>query len=118
MLLDRYFEEKIARLEENSNRELDEVMTRAKSSVEECSKVRVKLDNLVKEKGRSDRKVSELNVKLAKTSSDLKEERQMNESLRKNQSEWQEKTKKAEIKASVIEHQKEAEIKDLRVSEY
>ena len=92
------------------------MLTRAKSSVEECSKVRVKLDHVSKEKGRSDRKVSELNAKLAKTSSELKEELQMNESLRKNQSEWQDRTKKAEVKASVVQHQKEAEITDLKVS--
>ena len=40
---------------------------------------------------------------------------QMNESLRRNQSDWQERTKRAEVKAAVLEKQKDAEIQDLKV---
>jgi len=110
----RYFEEKLARVEENASRELDEVLTRAKSSAEECDKVKVKLDSVSKEKGRTDRRVTELNLKLSKAATDLSEERQMNESLRRNQSDWQERTKRAEVKAAVLEKQKDAEIQDLK----
>ena len=50
---------------------------RAKSSAEECDKVKVKLDSVSKEKGRTDRRVTELNLKLSKAATDLSEERQV-----------------------------------------
>ena len=45
----RYFEEKIARLEGDTHREIDEVMNRARSSVEESTHLKNQVSSLLKE---------------------------------------------------------------------
>ena len=44
-----------------------------------------KLSTLTKEKAKAEHKLTQLNVKVAKLTSDLKDEMTMNENLRKNQ---------------------------------
>merc|ERR1712141_324558 len=51
----RYFEEKIARLEGDTHREIDEVMNRARSSVEESTHLKNQVSSLLKEKNKSDK---------------------------------------------------------------
>ena len=102
-------------MEENANREMDEVLSRAKASMEETVKVRTKLESVSKEKLKSEKKVTELSSKLTKTSTELKEERQMNESLRQNQTDWQNKMQRTERKVKDISSEKDQQIKDLQV---
>lgn len=56
-----------------------------RSSVEEAKEMESKLSTLTKEKAKAEHKLTQLNVKVAKLTSDLKDEMTMNENLRKNQ---------------------------------
>ena len=56
-----------------------------RSSVEEAKEMESKLSTLTKEKAMAEHKLTQLNVKVAKLTSDLKDEMTMNENLRKNQ---------------------------------
>ena len=56
-----------------------------RSSVEEAKDMEAKVTALTKDKAKAEHKLNQLNTKLAKLSSELKDERHMNESLRQNQ---------------------------------
>jgi len=110
----RYFEEKIARLEGDTHREIDEVMNRARSSVEESTHLKNQVSSLLKEKNKSDKKLSDLQSKLNKTSRQLEEEKHMNKSLCQNQSEWQTKVEKSQKEMEVAQAKKDREIQELQ----
>ncbi len=110
----RYYEEKIERLEEHAHQEMEEVMNRARSSVEESKTMEASLTVVSKEKAKSDQKVSQLSTKLSKLTTELKEEKQLNESLRKNQSEWQAKMTKMEKEMNSSSEEKDKQISDLQ----
>ena len=111
----RYFEEKIARLEGDTHREIDEVMNRARSSVEESTQLKNQVSALLKEKTKSEKKLSELQSKLNKTSRQLEEEKHMNKSLCQNQNDWQTKVAKSQKEMEAKEAKKDKEIKELQV---
>lgn len=113
----RYFEEKIARVEQDAHREIEEVMTRARTSVEESKVMEEKLKALAKEKTKMDTKLTGISSKMSKVLSELSEEKQMNESLRRNQSEWQKKVDKYEKEVKELKETKDKEVTDLQVSE-
>jgi len=110
----RYFEEKIARLEGDTHREIDEVMNRARSSVEESTQLKNQVSALLKEKTKSEKKLSELQSKLNKTSRQLEEEKHMNKSLCQNQNDWQTKVAKSQKEMEAKEAKKDKEIKELQ----
>ncbi len=62
----RYYEEKISRLEEHTNHELDEMTARTRSSVEESKAMEAKLATAVKEKSKADQKIAQLTARIAK----------------------------------------------------
>jgi chromosome segregation ATPase len=53
--------------------------------VEEAKEMEAKVSTLAKEKAKAEHKLNQLNQKLSKLATELKDERHMNESLRKNQ---------------------------------
>ena len=112
----RYFEEKIARIEGDAHREIDEVMNRARTSVEEATQLRSQVSTLSKEKSKSDKKLSELQTKMNKTTHQLEEERHINKSLSQNQTEWRNKVEKSQKKMEETQKQKDKEIGELQVS--
>ncbi len=71
-----------------------------------------KVAALAKDKARAEHKLNQLNTKLAKLTTELKDERHMNESLRQNQMSWQ--VKMTELEKKFV--QKDAEVKELQVS--
>ena len=83
----RYFEEKISRVESDAHREIEEVMSRARTSVEENTKMKAKISSLDKDKGKMEKRLQDLHSKMTKTVRQLEEEKQMNKSLRQNQAE-------------------------------
>ena len=113
----RYFEEKIARVEQEAHREIEEVMTRARTSVEESKVMEERLKSLTKEKTKMDTKLTGISSKMSKVLSELNEEKQMNESLRRNQSEWQKKVDKFEKEVKELKESKDKEVTDLQVRE-
>ena len=106
----------MARLEEQTNKEIEEMTKRTRSSVEESKTMEEKMSLLNKDKAKNDQKVSQLNSKIAKLSAELKEERQINQSLGQNQVEWQKKLEQCEERMRKIEENKDKEIQTLRVS--
>ena len=86
----RYFEEKIHRLEEHSHQEMEEVLRRALASREESKVMEEKVAAIAKEKAKVETRLGQMVAKMGKVVGELKEERELNESLRKNQSQWQE----------------------------
>lgn len=85
----RFYEEKITRLDEDRKRQLEELQLVTKTSVEESQEKDERLTFVTKEKVKLEQKLSQLNNKISKLSTELKEERQLNESLIKNKEGWQ-----------------------------
>uniref|UniRef100_A0A0K2UH70 BRCA1associated proteinlike [Megachile rotundata] n=1 Tax=Lepeophtheirus salmonis TaxID=72036 RepID=A0A0K2UH70_LEPSM len=83
----RYYEEKITRVEDKTQREIEEISEQLKTLSEDNSSLRSKVDALSKDKNKSDKKMTALTSKYNKALADLKEERHMNEHLRNNQTE-------------------------------
>eukprot|EP00096_Caligus_rogercresseyi_P009011 TRINITY_DN2980_c0_g1_i1.p1 TRINITY_DN2980_c0_g1~~TRINITY_DN2980_c0_g1_i1.p1 ORF type:complete len:583 (+),score=196.54 TRINITY_DN2980_c0_g1_i1:96-1844(+) len=83
----RYYEEMISKIEEKTQKEIEGLAEQIKSLSVEKTELKSQADNILKDKNKSERKVSVLTSKYNKTLSDLKDERQMNEHLRCNQSE-------------------------------
>lgn len=110
----RYFEEKIARMEGDTHREIDEVMNRARTSVEEATEMRSQLSAVMKEKNKNEKKVADLQTKLSKATRQLDEEKHMNKSLCQNQTEWQAKVEKSQNKMEYTQIEKDKEIKELQ----
>ena len=110
----RYFEEKIARVESDAHREIEEVMNRARTSVEESAQMKTQVLNLDKEKSKAEKRQTELHIRLTKTMRQLEEEQQMNKSLRQNQIEWQAKVDEIQTKVNDVQTQKDQEIKELQ----
>ncbi len=82
-----------------------------RSSVEETKQMEAKVAALAKDKARAEHKLNQLNAKLAKLTTELKDERHMNESLRQNQMSWQ--VKMTELEKKFV--QKDAEVQELQV---
>ncbi len=112
----RYFEEKIARVEMNAQREIDDMMASTKTKAEEAAALEEKLANIAKEKAKSESKLSSILAKSVKLGNELKEEKQINHNLVQNQSEWQKKFGDLEKQMETMKLQKDAEITDLKVN--
>ncbi|TRY74564.1 hypothetical protein TCAL_09740, partial [Tigriopus californicus] len=110
----RYYEEKISRMEESASQEMEEVVSRARKSVEESKQMEVKLLVLSKEKAKSDQKLAQMNSKFQKLHLELQEEKQMNESLRRNQGEYQKRVDRFENQLLDVKTAKDAEVKELQ----
>lgn len=106
----QHYEEKMARLETNAQREMEEVLKRARSSVEEAKQMEAKVAVLTKDKAKAEHKLNQLNQKLSKVMTELKDERHLNQSLRQNQQSWQQKMAELEKKMN----QKDSEVQELR----
>ena len=114
-ILFRYYEEKITRLEQTANHEMEELSTVARRAAEERKELEQKLSVASRERAKTDQKISSLSGKVSKMASELGEERQLNKSLRSYQAEWQKKLSEADTRAKEMEKQKNAEITDLKV---
>ena len=110
----KHYEDKIRRLEDNSHREMEEVINRARTSVEESKAMEEKLTVVNKEKSKTENKLSQVVTKLGKIQIELNEEKQMNESLRANQKEWQKKMLDLEKRLQVTTDVKDKQIADLQ----
>merc|ERR1719361_2236407 len=70
----RYFEEKISRVESDAHREIEEVMNRARTSVEESAQMKTQVLNLDKDKSKAEKRQTEMLTRLTKTMRQLEEE--------------------------------------------
>lgn len=104
----------MARLEEHANREIEEMAERARSSIEQSKAAEHRLSELGKEKARSEQKLAHLNARVAKLTSELSEERGLNECLRRNQDDWSRKLKEMEERQKREGAKKDGEISELQ----
>ena len=87
----RYFEEKITKVEITAQSEIDDLVAQTRAASEEAKALKDKVESITKEKNKSDAKFNSANSRINKLSSELKEEKQMNENLVHNQNAWQKK---------------------------
>ena len=131
----RYFEEKIARVETNAQREIDDMVTQSKVATDEVKvsilkdfleilqkianlsfqTLKDQVDTVTKEKNKAEQKLTTAVSRVSKLVSDLKEEKQMNENLLHNQEAWQKKFNDLESQMSQMQVEKDKEIQDLKV---
>ena len=134
----RYFEEKIARVETNAQREIDDMVTQSKVATDEVKvsilkdfleilqkianlsfqTLKDQVDTVTKEKNKAEQKLTTAVSRVSKLVSDLKEEKQMNENLLHNQEAWQKKFNDLESQMSQMQVEKDKEIQDLKVFTY
>uniref|UniRef100_T1J2K9 BRCA1-associated protein n=1 Tax=Strigamia maritima TaxID=126957 RepID=T1J2K9_STRMM len=109
-----YFEERISRFEKEAHMQVEEIKERARITVDECKNLQDKLQSVAQEKSNNDKKLQQLLAKFTKTAKELKEEKEMNNCLMKNQQEWQIKVKELEKELAVVRDTKDKEIEELR----
>nr|XP_004611234.1 unnamed protein product [Sorex araneus] len=80
-----YWENKIVRIEKDTAEEINNMKTKFKETIEKCDNLEHRLNDLLKEKQSMERKCTQLNTKVAKLTTELKEEQEMNKCLRANQ---------------------------------
>ncbi|XP_033627537.1 BRCA1-associated protein-like [Asterias rubens] len=109
-----YFEEQMARIEQDALNRMSEVEARSRKTVEERDKMEQCLQTALKEKSGLERKCSQLGGRLSKVAADLKEEKEMNQCLRENQQLWQTKVMELETKYTEDSKKKQGEIDELK----
>ncbi|KAG1681858.1 BRCA1-associated protein [Nymphon striatum] len=94
--------------------EMDELKERTMKAVENSIKFEQKFSNMNKEKQSHEKKISQVNNKLQKTISELKEEKEINKCLRQNQQMWNNKVKELEKELKLTKDKKDSEISELK----
>lgn len=110
----RYFESKLSRVEEEARREIEEVAARARVAQKELEELQGVVAGSTREKTKVETKVTNLSTRLNKMTAELSEEKQLNESLRKNQADWQNKLKRSDVEISLIKEVKDREVGELK----
>ncbi|XP_078599134.1 BRCA1-associated protein-like [Branchiostoma floridae x Branchiostoma japonicum] len=85
----RYWEDKIARVEQNAIEETSAMEARFKKTLEKCEELEQKLSDAQKDRQGQDKRCQQLMTKVLKLSKDLKEEKELNKCLSQNQQQWQ-----------------------------
>lgn len=109
-----YFEEKLARVEQQTLAEVAELQEKISKAVEENQKLQGKLLLLSREKQTADKKLQHVTGRLAMAQSELQDERQMNHALQQNQSAWQSKFQALEKQFNECRIDKDKELADVR----
>uniref|UniRef100_A0A2K6V2Q8 BRCA1 associated protein n=1 Tax=Saimiri boliviensis boliviensis TaxID=39432 RepID=A0A2K6V2Q8_SAIBB len=94
--------------------EINNMKTKFKETIEKCDNLEHKLNDLLKEKQSVERKCTQLNTKVAKLTSELKEEQEMNKCLRANQVLLQNKLKEEEKLLKETCDQKDLQITEIQ----
>lgn len=116
LFMHRYYEEKTSRVEETMMRETQELSERALAAEEANKEQEARAAALTKEKAKCEQKLHQLSNKVLKINNELSEERQINESLRKNQAEWEARFSKMEEDYRRKEEVMGKEMEDLKVT--
>ncbi|GAB1598091.1 BRCA1-associated protein-like [Argonauta hians] len=109
-----YFEEKIARVEQDALHQVKVGESRHKQMVDEHNRMEEALDRVNRQKNQTEKKCTQYHNQLSKVMRDLQEERAMNKSLQENQSVWQEKVAKLESHVKELSESKSQEIQELQ----
>lgn len=109
-----YFEDKLARVEQQTLAEAAELQEKLSKTLEENQKLQEKLLLLSREKQATDKKLQQVIGRLVTAQSDLQDERQMNNALQQNQSAWQSKFQALEKEFNDYKIDKDKELADVR----
>ncbi|XP_039735394.1 BRCA1-associated protein isoform X3 [Pteropus medius] len=129
-----YWENKIVRIEKDTAEEeffkmiispflslscqsyiqINNMKTKFKETIEKCDNLEHRLNDLLKEKQSVERKCTQLNTKVAKLTTELKEEQEMNKCLRANQILLQNKLKEEERVLKETCDQKDLQITEIQ----
>ncbi|XP_070372170.1 BRCA1-associated protein isoform X4 [Equus asinus] len=109
-----YWENKIVRIEKDTAEEINNMKTKFKETIEKCDNLEHRLNDLLKEKQSVERKCTQLNTKVAKLTTELKEEQEMNKCLRANQVLLQNKLKEEERVLKETCDQKDLQITEIQ----
>ncbi|XP_069353463.1 BRCA1-associated protein isoform X1 [Eulemur rufifrons] len=109
-----YWENKIVRIEKDTAEEINNMKTKFKETIEKCDNLEHRLNDLLKEKQSVERKCTQLNTKVAKLTTELKEEQEMNKCLRANQVLLQNKLKEEERLLKETCDQKDLQITEIQ----
>ncbi|PNF20905.1 BRCA1-associated protein [Cryptotermes secundus] len=109
-----YFEDKLARVEQQTLAEVAELQEKISKAVEENKKLQEKLLLLSREKQAADKKLQHVMGRLSMAQSELQDERQMNHALQQNQSAWQSKFQALEKQFNECRIDKDKELADVR----
>uniref|UniRef100_A0A673VDI9 BRCA1 associated protein n=1 Tax=Suricata suricatta TaxID=37032 RepID=A0A673VDI9_SURSU len=109
-----YWENKIVRIEKDTAEEINNMKTKFKETIEKCDNLEHRLNDLLKEKQSVERKCTQLNTKVAKLTTELREEQEMNKCLRANQVLLQNKLKEEERVLKETCDQKDLQITEIQ----
>nr|AAS20335.1 IMP protein [Xenopus laevis] len=107
-----YWENKIVRLEKDTAEEINNMKAKFKETIDKCDSFEHRLNDLSKEKQAVERRCAQLNSKVAKLSTELKEEQEMNKCLRANQTMLQ-----GRLREEENTHKETSEQKDMQLLE-
>ncbi|XP_066295743.1 BRCA1-associated protein-like [Branchiostoma lanceolatum] len=110
----RYWEDKIARVEQNAIEEASAMEARFKKTLEKCEELEQKLSDAQKERQGQDKRCQQLLTRVTKLSKDLKEEKELNKCLSQNQQQWQTRYDHLEAKMTAEMEAKSKEVNELR----
>ncbi|XP_048412001.1 BRCA1-associated protein isoform X2 [Stegostoma tigrinum] len=109
-----YWENKIVHLEKDAAEEINNMKIKFKETIEKCDSLEQKLNELMKDKQVLERKCSQLNNRVLKLGTELKEEQEMNKCLRANQIQLQTKLKEEEKKLKDTCDEKDRQITEVQ----
>ncbi|XP_043199621.1 BRCA1-associated protein-like [Amphibalanus amphitrite] len=110
----QYYEECIARIEKDGQKQADELRERTRQSVEETHTLRERVQQAGRDRAAAEKKVQQLTQRLNRCQKELDEEKQINKSLRENQAGWQDRVKRLEANLGEIKREKDKEVQDLK----
>jgi BRCA1-associated protein len=109
-----FFEEKLARVEQQTLTEAAELQEKLSKTLEESQKLQEKLLLLSREKQATDKKLQQVIGRLGTAQSDLQDEQQINRALQQNQTAWQSKFQALEKEFNGYKIDKDKELADVR----
>ncbi|XP_037076806.1 BRCA1-associated protein-like, partial [Pollicipes pollicipes] len=110
----QYYEECIARIEKDGQKQAEELRERTRQAVEETHTLRERLQQAGRERTAADKKIQQLTQRLNRCLKELQEEREINKSLRENQTGWQERIQQLETSLNSMKSEKDKEVLDLK----
>ncbi|NP_001083360.1 BRCA1 associated protein S homeolog [Xenopus laevis] len=109
-----YWENKIVRLEKDTAEEINNMKAKFKETIDKFDSLEHRLNDLSKEKQAVERRCAQLTSKVAKLSTELKEEQEMNKCLRANQSMLQARLRDEEVMRKETCEQKDMQLLEMQ----
>ena len=109
-----YFEEKIEFLESDAYEKISLMESDVHRATQDCRMLDTKLSECEKERKQTEKKYEGVVSKVANLAKELRDEKQLNQCLRDNQSMWKEQVAQLEMKFQLLEEERRAEVGELQ----